>query len=199
MIRATYADLLRPSVKRYALLYDAALVIGGSMLVALSAQIAVYVPFSPVPVTAQTLAVLLMGMLLGSRRGSLCLLAYLAEGAAGLPVFAGGKAGLPHLFGPTGGYLVGFVVAAYIAGRLAERGWDRRADTTLLAMALGNAAIYAVGLPRLAAFVGIEKALPMGLYPFLIGDLVKLILAAVLLPVGWKVKSFGESGRWGSV
>ena len=187
MTCATYADILRPSVKRRALFYDLALVIGGSLLIALSAQIAIPLPFSPVPITGQTLAVLLSGALLGSRRGGLCLLAYLVEGIAGLPVFAGGTAGLVHLLGPTGGYLVGFVVAAYITGLLAERGWDRRTGTTFLAMLLGNAAIYAFGLPWLACFSGVGRMLPLGFYPFIPGDLLKLALATVLLPSGWRM------------
>jgi biotin transport system substrate-specific component len=198
MIYTTYADVLRPSAKKYALPYDIVLVMSGSLFIALGARIAVPLPFSPVPVTGQTLAVLLIGMLLGSRRGSLCLLTYLAEGLAGLPVFAGGTAGLARLLGPTGGYLVGFIAAAYVTGLLAERGWDRRVGTTILAMLLGNAAIYAVGLPWLAAFVRIERALPLGFYPFIPGDLLKLALAAILLPAGWKLlgrrdpPAFGE-------
>jgi biotin transport system substrate-specific component len=180
----TCADILRPSVKKYALLYDLALVIGGTLFIALSAQIAIPLPFSPVPVTGQTLAVLLTGALLGSRRGGLCLLAYLVEGIVGLPVFAGGKAGLAHLLGPTGGYLVGFIAAAYITGLLAERGWDRRMGTTLLAMLLGNAVIYAFGLSWLSVFTGIGKALSLGFYPFISGDILKLAVATTLLPSG---------------
>lgn len=183
----TYADVLRPSAKRYALTYDAVLVLGGSVAMALSARLAIPLPFSPVPVTGQTFTVLLIGALLGSRRGCLCLMAYLAEGAAGLPVFAAGTGGLLHLTGPTGGYLAGFVVAALVTGFLAERGWDRRFWTTIAAMLLGNIAIYAYGLPWLAFFVGAGKALPLGLKPFIAGDIYKLLLAAVLLPSGWKL------------
>ncbi|MFQ6100710.1 MAG: biotin transporter BioY [Anaerolineae bacterium] len=183
----TYADILRPSTKQYARLYDVALILCGSLFVALSAQVAIYLTFSPVPITGQTLAVLLAGALLGSRRGSLCLLAYLTEGALGLPVFAGGMAGPARLMGPTGGYLVGFVAAAYVTGLLAERGWDRRVGTTLLAMLLGNAAIYALGLLWLTVFVGIGRVLSLGLYPFIVGDLLKLALAALLLPSGWRM------------
>lgn len=183
----TYADVLRPSTRRYALLYDATLVIAGSLLVALLAQFAVPLPFSPVPVTGQTLAVLMVGMLLGSRRGSLALLTYLAEGAMGLPVLAGGAAGLARLTGPTGGYLIGFVAAASLVGWLAERGWDRRPGTTLLAMLLGNAVIYVCGLPWLAHFVGVERVLSLGLLPFLPGDLGKALLAMALLPWGWQL------------
>ena len=187
MAYMTYAHAFRPSAKRYTLLYDMALVVGGSLVVAMSAQVAIPLPFSPVPISAQTLAVLLMGALLGSRRGALCLATYVLEGAAGLPVFAGGRGGIVHLLGPTGGYLVGFIAAAFAVGLLAERGWDRRVSTTLLMMLLGNALIYVFGLPWLARFVGGERVLALGLLPFIPGDLLKLTLSAALLPSGWKV------------
>jgi biotin transport system substrate-specific component len=192
MTHTTYVDVIRPSTERHARLYDVALILGGSLLVALSAQIAMPLPFSPVPITGQTLAVLLVGALLGSRRGCLSLLTYLAEGALGLPVFAGWQAGLTHLAGPRGGYLVGFVVAAFVTGLLAERGWDRRVGTTLLAMLLGNVVIYACGVPWLAVWVGTARALPLGCYPFVPGDLLKLALAAWLLPSGWRVLGLKE-------
>lgn len=182
----TQADLLKPTLSRNARLYDAALILAGSAVVAMAAQVAVRLPFSPVPVTGQTLAVLLVGALLGSKRGSLVVLAYLLEGLLGLPVFAGGLSGPAILAGPTAGYLIGFVPAAFCVGRLAELGWDRRIITTALAMALGNAVIYAAGLVWLAAFVGRDHVLALGLYPFIPGDLAKLILAALFLPAGWK-------------
>ncbi len=189
-----YADLLRPTMRRSALLYDAALVLGASLVIALSAQVAIQLPFSPVPITGQTMAVLLVGALLGSRRGALAVLAYIAEGLAGLPVFAGGAAGLARLFGPTGGYLVGFVAAAFLVGWLAERGWDRRFGTTLAAMTLGNLVIYGVGAVWLAVFVGgLSRAWSLGVLPFLPGDAIKIVLAAVLLPGGWKL--LGMRGR----
>jgi biotin transport system substrate-specific component len=131
--------------------------------------------------------VLLTGLLLGGRLGGLALIAYLAEGLVGLPFFAGGKSGLAYALGPTGGYLVGFVVAAYVVGRLADRGWDRRVGTTLLAMIIGNLIIYAAGLAWLVRFVGPDRVLALGLVPFLAGDLVKVILAAIALPGGWKL------------
>lgn len=183
----TYADLLRPSIARYALLYDTMLVAGGSILVALSAQICIPVPFSPIPITGQTLSVLLLGALLGSRRGALSLAAYLAEGASGWPVFSGASGGLVHLTGPTAGYLAGFVPAAFLTGLLAERGWDRTKKTALAAMVLGNAVIYAFGLAWLGLFTGAGRVLSLGLTPFLAGDLLKVTLAACLLPVGWKL------------
>ncbi|MFQ5793645.1 MAG: biotin transporter BioY [Candidatus Bipolaricaulia bacterium] len=187
----TFADALRPSAIRprtaTALFYDAALIVGGSLFVTLAARISVPLPFSPVPITGQTFAVLLTGALLGSRRGALSLLAYLSEGALGLRVFAGGTGGWGILAGPTGGYLIGFVFAAFLIGWLAERGWDRWVHTTALAMLFGNVIIYLFGLPWLAHFVGADRALPLGLSPFIPGDLIKLALAAALLPSGWKL------------
>ncbi|HHS97272.1 MAG TPA: biotin transporter BioY [Chloroflexi bacterium] len=183
----TYADVLRPATRRHALLYDLFLILGSSLLIGLGAQVAIPLPFSPVPVTGQTLAVLLTGAMLGSRRGSLAVLFYLAEGLAGLPVFAGGTAGIGHLLGPTGGYLLGFVAAAFVTGWLAERGWDRKWWTTLLAMLIGNGVLYAFGLSWLSTFVGGRAAFGLGMLPFIPGDLIKAVVAATLLPSGWRV------------
>jgi len=191
----TFADLLRPAAaQRYVgVLYDVMLVIVGSAFIALLSQVAIPLPFSPVPLTGQTFAVLLVGALLGGRRGGLSVILYLLEGVAGLPVFAGGAFGLARLVGPTGGYLVGFVVAAYVVGLLAQRGWDRRIWSTALAMLVGNTVIYASGLTWLAHFVGAQHVFSLGLVPFVPGDLIKLILAAVALPAGWRL--LGQQGR----
>jgi len=187
LANATVADVLRPYAKKYAVLYDIVLIICGSLLIALSVQVKVLLPFSPVPITGQTFAVLMVGALFGARRGSLSVLLYIAEGSAGLPVFALGG-GLQILFGPTGGYLAGFVAAAYIVGLLAERGWDRQMWKTILAMLVGNMAIYAFGLLWLSRWTGINRVLLIeGLYPFIFGDILKTILAAVILPAGWKL------------
>jgi biotin transport system substrate-specific component len=186
----TYADLARPRAATTgtatALAFDAGLVVAGSLVVALAAQVAVPLPFTPVPLTMQPFAVLLVGALLGSRRGALAMLAYLAEGAAGLPVFAGGAAGIGRILGPTGGYLMGFVPAAFVTGSLAERGWDRRFLTTWAAMALGSACIFAFGLAWLARFTGPSRVLELGLYPFVVGDVLKQILGALVLPGAWR-------------
>lgn len=186
----TVADLVRPTERRLACFYNAALIAGGSLAIALSAQIAIR---HPVPITGQTFAVLLLAALLGSRRGVLCILAYLAEGLLGLPVFAQGKGGLVAFLGPTGGYLVGFVFAAWIVGALSERTWDRRVLSTVAAMILGSAMIYACGLAWLLCLVHLfakplgAGVLAVGLYPFLAGDVLKIVLAAILLPSGWKI------------
>jgi len=191
LTNATVADVLRPSEKRFAGFYDIALIIGGSLLIGLCAQVKVLLPFSRVPITGQTFAVLMVGALFGARRGSLTALAYIIEGVAGLPVFATGS-GFAVLRGYTGGYLAGFVAAAYIVGVLAEKGWDRRVETTVLAMVFGNLVIYAFGLLWLCCLMGINTAvLVVGLYPFIIGDLLKIMLAAILLPSGWKLLGYG--------
>jgi len=186
LTNVTYATFLRPSQKVYAGLYDVALIIGGSLLIALCAQVRIVLPFSPVPITGQTFAVLMIGALFGTWRGSLSVFLYIIIGVVGLPVFATGV-GFAALKGFTGGYLIGFVPAAYIVGILAERGWDRQIGTTFLAMVFGNMAIYAFGLLWLCCLMGVNKTvLTVGLYPFIVGDVIKIALAAMLLPSGWK-------------
>lgn len=160
------------------------LVLAGSALLAISAQIKI--PLYPVPVTGQTLVVLMIGMAYGSRLGAATLLAYLVEGGMGLPVFAGGGAGWATLAGPTGGYLIGFLVAAFILGLLAERGMGRGPVSTALAMLVGTALIYVFGVTHLSGFIGFEKAIAAGLLPFLYGDALKLIVAAGLMPLAWR-------------
>lgn len=183
----TYADIARPAARPRALTYDIILILAGSLLVALSAQVAVPLPFTPVPITGQTFGVLLVGVLLGGRRGAMSILAYLTQGMVGLPVFAGGAGGPARLLGPTGGYLLGFVAAAWITGTLAERGWDRTPWRAAAAMTAGTAAIFACGLAQLAAFVGTARVIELGLLPFLPGAAIKIALAAALLPSGWSL------------
>lgn len=186
LANVTVADVFRPYGKKLAWLYDATLIIGGSFLIGLCAQLAI--PLGPVPITAQTFAVLTIGALFGSRRGSLCILAYIIEGLVGLPVFALGRSGFAVLLSPTGGYLVGFVAAAYVTGLLAQNRWDRRFTTTVLAMAFGNAVIHAFGLAWLCCLMGVDRTvLTVGFYPFIVGDILKIALAAVALPAGWKL------------
>jgi biotin transport system substrate-specific component len=188
MLNMTYADVLRPGEKTQGRIYDIAMVIGGSLLIAACAQVAVWPAFSPVPITGQTFAVLMVGALLGGKRGSLAVLAYIAEGILGLPVFASARAGLAVILGPTGGYLIGFVAAAYVVGRLCEKGWDRNFSKTIMAMVLGNICIYAGGLFWLGCLTGFGSSLlSIGLYPFLPGEVAKVALAAAILPSGWKL------------
>jgi len=136
---------------------DWRLIVLGSWLIVVLAQ--VRIPIGPVPITGQTLGVLLVGALLGSRQGPLSVAIYLGHGLIGLPVFTGGTTGMARLMGPTGGYLVGFIVAALVVGFLSERGWRRRFTTAAAAMVIGNVCVYAVGLPWLACFIGARAAL----------------------------------------
>jgi biotin transport system substrate-specific component len=189
----------RPRQRVAALALDAALVLAGSLLVAGLAQVTIRLPFTPVPITGQTLAVLLVGTSLGWLRGGLALALYLAEIAMGLPFAAEGEAGLERLtlVTPSGGYLWGFLMAAGLMGWLANQGWDRRLRSSISVMLLGSVVIYVVALPWLhasptfEAFLGhpptLQDTLEAGLYPFVIGDTLKLLLAAGLLPTAWRL------------
>ena len=164
------------------------LAIAGSLALWLSAKI--QVPFYPVPITMQTFVVLAVGIAYGWRLGAATIILYLVEGAAGLPVFAGTPEkgiGFAYMLGPTGGYLIGFVLAAAATGWLAERGWDRSYVKTALAMLAGNVVIYIPGLLWLGTVLGWDKPiLEWGLIPFLFGDTAKLLLAALLMPTLWR-------------
>lgn len=173
---------------------DILLVVAFGTLMGALAHVAVPLPFTPVPVTGQTLGVLLIGALLGGRRGGAAMLVHLAQGLAGLPVFAEGstawsltRLGVPTIVGPTAGYLFAFPVAAFAVGWLAERGWDRRPVTAAGAMLAGQAIVYAGGLAWLSTYVGLDRAIPLGMLPFLAGDAAKLALAATALPLGWRL------------
>ena len=162
-----------------------ALIALGAGAVALSAQ--VVIPTSPVPFTGQTLGVLAVGAALGFRRGAAALLLYLAIGLLGLPIYAEGRAGLAVVTGATGGYLIGFVVAAAVVGRLAELGWDRRLPGALVAMAIGTAIIYAMGVPWLKLVTGMSWAETVyeGMTKFLVWDAAKALIAGAALPLTW--------------
>ena len=170
------------------------LVLAGTAIMAISAKI--NVPMMPVPMTMQTFAVLAIGMAYGWRLAGVTMLAYLAEGAVGLPVFAGGG-GLAYMAGPTGGYLVGFVFSAILVGWLAERGWDRNAFTTFAANVIGTAVIFGLGFVWLTQVIAVAKgvtvfdampiALASGVLPFILGGIVKSALAAAVLPLSWKL------------
>ncbi len=179
--RATSTTLVRTWISQRTLLTDIGLVIGFSLLTALMAKIAIPLPFTPVPITGQTFAVLLTGALLGSRLGAATMLAYILEGSVGLPVFARAT---PASYG----YLAGFVAAAFIVGWLAERGWSRDVLRSIMAMIAGEVAIYVFGLAWLSRYVGWGQVLALGLFPFLIGDAVKLIAAALIVPAGWRIR-----------
>jgi biotin transport system substrate-specific component len=188
----TLGDLLPGARTR-----DAVLVVGFALLTALAAQISIPLGFTPVPITGQTFAVLLAGGALGMTRGGLSQLLYVALGAIGLPFYADGDGGWTAATGATGGYLVGFVVAAMVIGWMAERGQDRNVETAIPAFLAGSVIFYALGLPWLAHETGVpfsgpvdgDNALAWGLYPFVLGDVLKAALAGLLLPGAWRLRS----------
>ena len=164
---------------------SAGLVIVFSLFIAACAQFSIHI--GPIPITGQTFAVLLTGMLLGSRLGAAAVIAYLVEGAIGLPFFAGGGAGLVRFLGPTAGYLVAFPAAAFIAGAFAEHGWDKRYTTAVAAMAIGSAIIFLGGWAWYAILTNTSPvtAFKIAVAPFLLGDAIKIALGAAVLPTGW--------------
>ena len=189
----TLVDAVTPlSVRRLERMRDLSLVLVGSVLIAACAKIRIG---GPIPFTMQSWAVILLGAALGRRRGTLAVIAYLLEGAVGLPVFAGPGAGPAYLMGSTSGFLAGFVPAAYVVGRLAERRWDRRYVTAVVAVGLGDAIILAMGIGWLATFVGMRHAIDVGLRPLWMADLLKVFLAAAALPGAWRLmgRSAGNS------
>ncbi|MSQ30567.1 MAG: biotin transporter BioY [Dehalococcoidia bacterium] len=173
-------------------LASAALVAIGVAILGLSAQFSVRLPVTPVPITGQTLGVLLVGAAYGPRLGLATGVAYVLAGAAGLPVFAGGFSGLAIFAKPSAGYLVGFLPAMALVGALAERGWDRRPTLTVAAMVLGNIVIYAAGVAWLQGFVGWERVWALGVLPFLLGDAIKIGVAAAALPLAWRLRGLGR-------
>jgi biotin transport system substrate-specific component len=169
-------------------LRDVILILLGALFVAALAQVKIPLPFTPVPLTGQTLAVLLVGATLGSRRATASMLLYIFLGMLGLPVFAGGASGIAYLSGATLGYLVGFVIAAYAIGLLAERGLERTIRTSILPFLVGTIIIYVCGVAWLAVLLGsFVSAVSAGIVPFLIGDAIKLVAAALVLPAAWRL------------
>jgi biotin transport system substrate-specific component len=156
----------------------------GSILLTISAKI--QVPFWPVPMTMQTFVVLVLGVAYGWRLAGATVLLYLGQGVLALPVFAGGG-GLAYMAGPTGGYLTGFLLAAVAVGWLAERGWARSATSTLAAMLIGTAIIFACGIAWLSTLIGLPQAVSAGLKPFLLSEAVKVALATALVPLAWRL------------
>jgi biotin transport system substrate-specific component len=184
------ATLRLAVVPRTDLLTDALLVVAGTALVSIAAQISISLPFTPVPITGQTFAVLLVGASLGAVRGTASLLLYLVAGIAGAPIYAHHDRGWDVIVSASGGYIVGFVVATAVTGWLAERRhWDRRFSSSVSAMLTGNVIIYLVGLPWLAVVLNtnLDKTLEYGLYPFVPGDIFKLYIAAAVLPGAWRL------------
>jgi biotin transport system substrate-specific component len=187
-LRPVLSETLGPSEGLSLRVKQVLLIVLGVLALTIAAKIRV--PMWPVPITMQTFAVLVIGAAYGMRLGFATLLAYLAVGAAGLAVFTGESAGLAYMMGPTGGYLVGFAVAAGVMGWLAARGWDRTVTGMAGALLIGNAVIYAFGLPWMAWLFAAEKGMPWvlqwGMTNFLLGDALKLALAALVLPAAWR-------------
>jgi len=183
--RLTLIDVILPRIenKSLALVKDVALVLSFAVITGVCAKLKIEIGI--VPITFQTFAVLLSGALLGSWRGALSQITYLLGGLAGLPWFSRGG-GMAYILSPTFGYIIGFVLAAYIVGWLCEKGFDRKIETAILSMLIGNAIIYFPGLLWLARFIGFKKVLAVGLYPFIPGDLLKILFASLILPMGWK-------------
>ncbi len=182
----TLIDVIIPRIesKTLSLAKDIVLVLSFAILTGISAKLKIEIGF--VPITMQTFAVLLSGALLGAKRGMASQLSYLLMGLAGIPWFSRGG-GIQYILSPTFGYIIGFVLAAYLIGWLCEKGFDRKIKTAVLAMLFGNILIYISGLFWLARFIGFGKVLAVGLYPFILGDLLKILLAGLLLPLGWKI------------
>ena len=169
-------------------LRDLILIVIGALLVGIFAQVKIHLPFTPVPLTGQTFAVLLVAAALGSKRGAASMAFYVALGAIGLPIFAGGASGMAYFSGATLGYLIGFVLAAFVVGLLAERGLERSVRTSVIPFLVGTVIIYACGVFWLAFILGsVGKAFTAGFIPFVIGDAIKLIAAALALPAAWRL------------
>jgi biotin transport system substrate-specific component len=166
---------------------DVVLVSAGAALTAVASQL--YIPIQPVPITMQTLAVLLVGSSLGAVRGTLSMVLYMALGLVGLPVFSEGESGAAVLFGATGGYIIGFAFAAALTGWLAQRNWDKKFLGAAISFSAGTVVIFAFGLVGLALVLGgtLEQTLAWGLYPFIIGGIIKAAAAAAVIPLTWKL------------
>jgi biotin transport system substrate-specific component len=191
MSSTTLALAASPTRVRSHVAWRVLLAFAGSWLVAALAQIEIHLPFTPVPITGQTLGVLLVGASLGGGLGAASLGLYLVQGAVGLPFFSGGDSGVEflRLSAATGGYLWGFVASAAVVGALAERRWDRSIRSSIGEMFLGELVLYAIAIPWLmqALDVSFTKALELGFTPFVVGDTIKLLIAAGLLPLAWRV------------
>lgn len=191
--RSVLADRVLPR----SLTVDLALVVGGAALTAALAQVAI--PLWPVPITGQTLAVLLVGSSLGATRGALSMVLYALVGALGAPIFSDASGGMGVLFGATGGYIVGFVLAAAFTGWLAQRRWERGLLRGMLAFVAGSAVVFLIGLPWLQVSLGLtwSQTLAAGLYPFIVGGVVKAAIAALVLRGAWALVGRADASKQG--
>ncbi len=180
----TLADIAAP---RSSALMNVLLVVAASLVTAAAAQLEIRLPFTPVPISGQTFAVLMSGIVLGARRAFAAQMLYLVQGAAGMPFFSGGAAGALHLVGPTGGYLMAFPFAAALTGALAENAWDRKPFTMFLTMLAGSTIIFVLGLAQLSRYLPANQLLASGLLPFIPGDIIKSLLATAALPLAWRL------------
>lgn len=191
--RRVLADVItRPSTRVRAFAVDAGLVLAGVALVALLAKVSI--PMWPVPITGQTLGVILVGAALGARRGAASLFTYMLAGLAGLPVFAGVTAGPAYVLSPSFGFIIGFIPAAFLAGWFAERAWDRRPVLAFAGFASASVVPFLVGVPYMALILGLvdgktvtlDSVIAAGVTPFLVGGVIKAAVAAVLIPLAWR-------------
>ncbi|MBN1150361.1 biotin transporter BioY [candidate division WOR-3 bacterium] len=183
----TFAGVIGEKIKYPKAFFEISLLITGTLILAVSAQINVRTPISPVPFTFQTMAVLLLGAALGSKRGAFCIALYIFEGLTGLPVFAGGLSGFAHIMGPTGGYLLGFIFAAYAVGYFSEKKFDRNIFKFFFLLMSGNFIVYFFGMMWLGVFTGYNKVFALGAAPFILPDLLKTVLSAFILPLAWRI------------
>ena len=182
-----FASLFNANFTGNRTLNQVLLVTMGVIAMALLAQVAIPVPFSPVPLTGQTFGVLCLGLLFGRKLGLATILSYIALGSIGMPLFAKGGSGL-LFFSPSGGYLVGYVFAVLLCGFFAEKGWTKSIFKLFAVLFVAEILIYAFGLTQLSFFIPSEAVLSAGLYPFILGDLTKMLMVAMLLPAVWKLK-----------
>ena len=178
-------NLITVENKNQEMLKNILLILSGTIFLALMSQLTIPLPFTPVPITGQTFAVMFIGLVYGKKLGSSTLLTYIAAGSAGLPVFAGFSGGLPF-FTPSGGYIIGFFFAALICGYFADKGWTKSPVKLISVLIIAHAVLYFFGLLQLNIFLPNKNIFAIGLYPFIAGDVIKMMILSALLPTVWK-------------
>ena len=178
-------NLITVENKNQEMLKNILLILSGTIFLALMSQLTIPLPFTPVPITGQTFAVMFIGLVYGKKLGSSTLLTYIAAGSAGLPVFAGFSGKLPF-FTPSGGYIIGFFFAALVCGYFADKGWTKSPVKLISALIIAHAVLYFFGLLQLNIFLPNKNVFAIGLYPFIAGDVIKMIILSALLPTVWK-------------
>ena len=178
-------NLIRVESKNQAMLKNILLILSGTIFLALMSQLTIPLPFTPVPITGQTFAVMLIGLVYGKKLGSSTVITYIAAGSAGLPIFAGFSGGLPF-FTPSGGYIIGFFFAALICGYFADKGWTKYPVKLIAVLIIAHTVLYFFGLLQLNIFLPNKNVFAIGLYPFIAGDVIKMMILSALLPTVWK-------------